>query len=664
MASGGQADVTQRGPVESAVKKRGRPAKSPFPAGDGHAQVLKFMREALPSVPPVVRIYQGLLHPWPRTSGLQAITKLRQAVLADAQYLRERHLCLRALCAQVQMPLADVPGAADAVNLGSLVHQWVQGTLSVACVACTLAAVVGPNAEAAVHDGLPGFEDAAAAPIGAGYAFNIMHRRDGESCHRIVTAVMSLLHMCSLHDLVLSPKASKGSRMHMTLPLMFRADGTEAIQAAVFDGLLAKPECGYSMDSNYNKVQNGTNPVAEHGNSSYHAALAATLHQQRVSLSSTDQDDKCGVTTARNLIRCAYKLLLVGCMAYTPRHLWQMVWGCAEFAGNVHASKWLERRARSVGLGAQDIGYTDCPALSVGATLAGGRPVNAAELDSWLYQSALSSLVEEKLLHRRGGRYYSCQEGEPVIEICRAKDLAHKIKIIKPGCQWALCRTELRARLSEAHRGWLSAVHKNTVLVSDSDGQPWVSVQYCSVDESQAIPVSTSTDVVAEYWNKSLEFPCPNPLFQLPYVVVHVAHTQTNARRNLGAVRGVVAYHSIQLGGERRALLAFHKTVSQGDGHFPGLGGATWYAPPNTHGFYMAAQEALADMAAGNVVLLQETTGERLSSCTLLSGNISLGTLATRHLNPPRTPPRAHSPVPRETPLTTYRNKCLVTSSS
>ena len=94
--------MTQRGPVESAVKKRGRPAKSPFPAGDGHAQVLKFMREALPSVPPVVRIYQGLLHAWPRTSGLQAITKLRQLVLADAQYLRERHLRLRALCAQAQ----------------------------------------------------------------------------------------------------------------------------------------------------------------------------------------------------------------------------------------------------------------------------------------------------------------------------------------------------------------------------------------------------------------------------------------------------------------------------------------------------------------------------------------------------------------------------------
>ena len=424
------------------------------------------------------------------------------------------------LDAAAATPAVPRPQLADAARvLGKLVT--VEELLSLSHHAEAWTAVLKQaarnflNSYLTVHAGLPEFDAVLQSPSPQGHCRALSHPDDPalESySRRLAELIGGIFEMLLLHQQLLSPKARQESCTLVTLGLIGdRRTGVEMRAAVQLDGMLPKPECvaecpaGYPAE-HHDKRYGNPPMMPDQGarrRHTYHAYLCRVLNVRWQELVAQGQFELGAALTL--LLRLG---MLAG-MGYTHPARWERAWG-GVFGGNIHATNWICGRVRSaINLKLVDemendpdfhVGYGDGPCLAVhlghvreprsagevggwirvrarvglgpglhlpsshsghdGGSSHKNTPVNAKQLQQWLYQCAQA---EERSGSSSPSRYVWCRAQLRLLLMpawCRHP---------APALSFSPTATLLTPPLHPApRRRILSALHPDTLLVADT----------------------------------------------------------------------------------------------------------------------------------------------------------------------------------------------------
>ena len=402
---------------------------------------------------------------------------------------------------------------------------------------------------------------------------------------RVVEGVLGVLEMLLEHKKVLSPCAHEGSCTFVTACLLIDSDGRELVMDGFGEGLLPRPEdCGVCTPEHmlrWNPVESERPLMLESG--TCHAALVSALCKEW-----SEHEDGGSV----GALWCVLRLFVLAQMGYTHRAIWDRVWGGGAFVGCIHANKWRCEAASRTGMAPERYMYGDCISLSVTTPTRSGVLVNAAQLDEWLNEKAVASLVRSGHVVRStaaSGKRMGCvccvcgmgcgaSESWTVWDSCGrrhhvcTRHLAALLRTIADAIDvardWVWDRKALMSACSQAWRGIMCATNPHTLLVCDADGQDWVHSKYARIVDAE--------------WNAT--HPCPptqsmSCLMRYPSVSLKVLTTESSNRGNYGDARAMLCLHALCVKGMVRPLLASHKFVTGGEGHLarPGKSGVDWH---------------------------------------------------------------------------------------
>ena len=114
----------------------------------------------------------------------------------------------------------------------------------------------------------------------------------------------------------------------------------------------------------------------------------------------------------------------------------------------------------------------------------------------------------------------------------------------------------------------MGAIHKDTLLVADADGQDWVLDKYACVTDQR--PAGNSSGSNQQRLSLLVEYPS---------LTLKVLITETTDRGHYGRARACWTLHALEICGISRPLLASHKFVTGGEGHLAraGVDGVDWH---------------------------------------------------------------------------------------
>ena len=251
------------------------------------------------------------------------------------------------------------------------------------------------------------------APTMQGYVRAL--RANRECATRIAGHMYGMLGILCVHGEILSPAALATSCTFPTGCILVDTGGQEIAKVLFADGLLPRPEDCFTCPHDHYKEMNRDAPdTRAWGNSSTFNAL---LSRERASLVRRAMDG------GADKLLLELLLWLASCMmCYTGEAVWERVWGTKRFLGGCHARVWLHRTLGRFGihdLQKEDVMYGDCPSLSVDAPeLTTGKRTNAGELNGWLVQTVVDTLVSMGAITRRytGGRSVVLTQGDSEVK--------------------------------------------------------------------------------------------------------------------------------------------------------------------------------------------------------------------------------------------------------